>query len=120
MGRPIRYGGEYGGFNERVSYMASIAEDALAPIEIEDSDAFKRQIKRVPHGVVLVVAPWNYPYMTAINTVAPGADRRQHGHPQARAQTLKVGEHLAEAFAEAGLPEACSRTWCSTTTPRRS
>jgi acyl-CoA reductase-like NAD-dependent aldehyde dehydrogenase len=71
MGRPIRYGGEYGGFNERVSYMASIAEDALAPITVEDSDAFKRQIKRVPHGVVLVVAPWNYPYMTAINTVAP-------------------------------------------------
>jgi acyl-CoA reductase-like NAD-dependent aldehyde dehydrogenase len=32
MGRPIRYGGEYGGFNERVSYMASIAEEALAPI----------------------------------------------------------------------------------------
>jgi acyl-CoA reductase-like NAD-dependent aldehyde dehydrogenase len=48
-----------------------IAEDALAPITVEDSDAFKRQIKRVPHGVVLVVAPWNYPYMTAINTVAP-------------------------------------------------
>jgi acyl-CoA reductase-like NAD-dependent aldehyde dehydrogenase len=59
MGRPVRYGGEFGGFNERASYMAEIAQDALADIEIEDSDAFRRVIKRVPHSVVLVVAPWN-------------------------------------------------------------
>ena len=57
MGRPIRYGGEFGGFDERASYMAQIAQDALADIEIENSDAFRRVIKRVPHGVVLVVAP---------------------------------------------------------------
>ena len=37
MGRPIRYGGEFGGFNERASYMADIAARALAPTEIEDS-----------------------------------------------------------------------------------
>ena len=36
MGRPIRYGGEFGGFNERATYMAEIAKDALADIEIED------------------------------------------------------------------------------------
>jgi acyl-CoA reductase-like NAD-dependent aldehyde dehydrogenase len=104
MGRPIRYGGEYGGFNERVSYMASIAEDALTPITVEDSDAFKRQIKRIPHGVVLVVAPWNYPYMTAINTVAPALMAGNTVILKHAAQTLKVGEHLAEAFEAAGLP----------------
>ena len=71
MGRPVRYGGEFGGFNERASHMAAIATDALEPIIVEDSDSFSRKIKRVPHGVVLVVAPWNYPYMTAVNTVAP-------------------------------------------------
>ena len=57
MGRPVRYGGEFGGFNERATYMANIARDALAPIEVEDSDAFRRVIKRIPHGLVLVVAP---------------------------------------------------------------
>jgi acyl-CoA reductase-like NAD-dependent aldehyde dehydrogenase len=31
MGRPVRYGGEFGGFNERATYMAQIAQDALAP-----------------------------------------------------------------------------------------
>ncbi len=36
MGRPVRYGGEFGGVNERASYMADIAEQALAPLVIED------------------------------------------------------------------------------------
>ena len=105
MGRPIRYGGEYGGFNERVRYMAGIAGDALAPIIVEDSGNFKRQIKRVPHGVVMVVAPWNYPYMTAINTIAPALMAGNTVILKHAAQTLKVGEHLAEAFAAAGVPE---------------
>ena len=71
MGRPVRYGGEFGGFKERADYMAKIAKEALAPIVVENSDNFRRVIKRVPHGTILVIAPWNYPYMTAINTVAP-------------------------------------------------
>lgn len=105
MGRPVRYGGEYGGFNERLSYMADVAEQSLVPMEVEDSDTFHRLIKHVPWGVVLVVAPWNYPYMTAINTVAPALIAGNAVILKHAGQTLKVGEHLAEAFAEAGLPE---------------
>ena len=105
MGRPVRYGGEYGGFNERVTYMASVAEEALAPDVIEDSDAFHRMIKRVPWGVVLVVAPWNYPYMTAINTVAPALIAGNSVILKHASQTLQVGERLAEAFHEAGVPD---------------
>lgn len=105
MGRPVRYGGEYGGFNERLSYMADVAEQSLVPMEVEDSDTFHRLIKHVPWGVVLVVAPWNYPYMTAINTVAPALIAGNTVILKHAGQTLKVGEHLAEAFAAAGLPE---------------
>jgi len=105
MGRPIRYGGEFGGFNERASYMAEIAQDALADIVIEDSDAFRRVIKRVPHGVVLVVAPWNYPYMTAINTVAPALIAGNAVVLKHASQTPLVGERLAQAFHAAGVPE---------------
>jgi acyl-CoA reductase-like NAD-dependent aldehyde dehydrogenase len=104
MGRPIRYGGEFGGFDERASYMASIAEDALAPIEIEDSGAFRRVIKRVPHGVVLVVAPWNYPYMTAINTVAPALIAGNAVVLKHASQTPLVGERMVAAFRSAGIP----------------
>lgn len=105
MGRPIRYGGEFGGFHERATYMAEIAEDALADIVIEDSDTFRRVIKRVPHGVVLVVAPWNYPYMTAINTVAPALIAGNAVVLKHASQTPLVGERMAQAFHAAGIPE---------------
>lgn len=105
MGRPIRYGGEFGGFNERASYMAEIAEEALADIELEDSGAFRRLIKRVPHGVVLVIAPWNYPFMTAINTVAPALIAGNTVMLKHASQTPLVGERMAQAFHAAGVPE---------------
>ena len=105
MGRPVRYGGEFGGFNERASYMADIAAEALAEIVIEDSDRFRRVIKRVPHGVVLVVAPWNYPYMTAINTVAPALIAGNAVMLKHASQTPLVGERMAAAFHAAGVPE---------------
>jgi len=104
MGRPVRYGGEFGGFNQRASHMADIAASSLAPIEVEDSDAFNRYIKRVPHGVVLVVAPWNYPYMTAINTVAPALISGNVVMLKHASQTLLVGERMAQAFHAAGIP----------------
>ncbi|GGE43297.1 aldehyde dehydrogenase family protein [Actibacterium pelagium] len=105
MGRPVRYGGEFGGFNERASYMAEIAETSLAPIEVGEDASFKRYIKRVPHGVVFVVAPWNYPYMTAINTVAPALIAGNTVVLKHATQTLLVGERMARAFHEAGVPE---------------
>lgn len=104
MGRPVRYGGEFRGFNERATYMAQIAQDALAPLVIEDSAAFRRVIKRVPHGVVLVVAPWNYPYMTAINTVAPALISGNAVMLKHASQTPLVGERMAAAFHAAGIP----------------
>ena len=61
MGRPVRYGGEFGGVRERTEYVAEIAAEALAPMQIEDSPRFRRLIRREPLGVVLVLAPWNYP-----------------------------------------------------------
>ncbi len=104
MGRPIRYGGEFGGFNERATHMARIADDALADITVEDSEHFRRVIKRVSHGVVLVVAPWNYPYMTAINTVAPALIAGNTVMLKHASQTPLVGERMAQAFHDAGVP----------------
>ncbi|WP_170400085.1 aldehyde dehydrogenase family protein [Ruegeria arenilitoris] len=105
MGRPIRYGGEFGGFNERASHMAEIAEASLADITVGEDETFKRYIKRIPHGVVFVVAPWNYPYMTAINTVAPALIAGNTVILKHATQTLLVGERMAQAFHSAGVPE---------------
>jgi len=106
MGRPVRYGGEFGGFEERASHMATIAHEALADIAVGEDETFKRYIKRIPHGVVLVIAPWNYPYMTAINTVAPALIAGNTVLLKHATQTLLVGERMARAFHSAGVPEA--------------
>ena len=105
MGRPVRYDGEFRGFNERASHMAAIAEGALADIAVGEDTTFLRYIRRVPHGVVFVVAPWNYPYMTAINTVAPALIAGNTVMLKHATQTLLVGERMARAFHAAGLPE---------------
>ncbi len=105
MGRPIRHSpGEVRGFEERARYMLGIAGDALAPVVPEAKAGFQRQIKRVPLGVVAVVAPWNYPYLTAVNAIIPAliagnAVVLKHSH-----QTPLCAERFAEAFAAAGLP----------------
>ncbi|MFW2543101.1 aldehyde dehydrogenase family protein [Primorskyibacter sp. 2E107] len=104
MGRPVRFGGEFGGFNERASHMAAIAAEGLADLQVGEDETFKRYIKRVPHGVVFVVAPWNYPYMTAINTVAPALIAGNVVLLKHATQTLLVGERMAAAFHAAGVP----------------
>ncbi len=104
MGRPIRYGGESGGVDERTTGMLALADEGLAPIVVEDSAAFERRIEREPLGVVLVVAPWNYPYMTAINTIVPALVAGNAVCLKHATQTLLVGERLASAFHAAGVP----------------
>jgi len=104
MGRPVRYGGEFGGVEERASGMAAIATDALSPIIVEDSTNFERRIEREPHGVVLVVAPWNYPYLTAINTVSPALIAGNAVLLKHASQTLLAGERMVEVFTKAGIP----------------
>ncbi|CAM3174932.1 Acyl-CoA reductase [Paracoccus aminovorans] len=105
MGRPVRYGGELGGVNERSAYMARIAAEALAPTEIEDSDRFRREIRREALGVVLVVAPWNYPYLTAINTIVPALIAGNAVVLKHASQTLLAGERLALALHRGGVPQ---------------
>jgi len=104
MGRPVRYGGEFGGVNERAAYMASIAGESLAARVIEHGEAFERRIEREPQGIVLVVAPWNYPYMTAVNTVVPALIAGNAVLLKHATQTLLAGERMAEALHAAGVP----------------
>lgn len=106
MGRPVRYGGEFGGFEERVRYVAEMAQDALAPVIPHDvRPGFTRYIKRDPLGLVLVVAPWNYPYLTAVNTIAPALIAGNAVLLKHAAQTILAGERFQMAMDRAGLPK---------------
>lgn len=105
MGRPIRYNGEVSIIRERVDFMAGIAEKSLAPIILEQNSSFNRKIKRVPQGIVFVIAPWNYPYITAINTIAPALIAGNTVILKHASQTILVGDRLVDAFHKAGVPK---------------
>ncbi len=110
MGRPIaQCPGEVGGFEERARHMTAIAPQALADIAVDPKAGFTRFIRRDPLGVVLVVAPWNYPYLSAVNAVFPAlmagnAVLLKHSH-----QTPLCAERFTEAFQAAGLPHGLFR-----------
>ncbi len=105
MGRPTRYGGENGGVQERGQYMIDIAEEALEPYVPAQKDGFRRYVKHVPLGVVMVIAPWNYPYLTAVNTIIPALMAGNTVLLKHATQTLLTGERFAQAFERAGIPK---------------
>lgn len=107
MGRPIRYTPSEitKGFRERAHYMIDIAEAALSDIPTEKLEGYQRFIRRVPLGVVLVLAPWNYPYLTSVNAVIPAIMAGNAVVLKHAQQTPLCAERYAAAFEEAGLPE---------------
>jgi len=107
MGRPISYTPSEitGGFQERATYMIDIADKALADIEIEKKAGFRRFIRRTPLGVVLVMAPWNYPYLTSVNAIIPAIMAGNTVILKHAQQTPLCAERYAKAFQYAGLPE---------------
>ncbi|RKX81235.1 MAG: aldehyde dehydrogenase [Spirochaetes bacterium] len=106
MGRPIRYTqGEIDGFVERALYMTSIAESSLSPVKVEEKEGFDRFIRHEPLGVALVIAPWNYPYLTAVNAFLPAILAGNTVLLKHSSQTPLCAERLQEAFDAAGFPE---------------
>ncbi|OED43520.1 aldehyde dehydrogenase [Endozoicomonas sp. (ex Bugula neritina AB1)] len=106
MGRPIRYAaGEVAGLEERARFMIDAAESALHPLELPEKAGFTRYIKREPLGVVVVIAPWNYPLLTAINSIVPALMAGNAVLLKHSAQTPLCAERLVALFAEAGLPD---------------
>jgi acyl-CoA reductase-like NAD-dependent aldehyde dehydrogenase len=106
MGRPIsQSGGELGGFTERARYMMTVAGEGLADLRFDDKPGFIRFIRKVPVGVIFVIAPWNYPYLTAVNSVVPALIAGNAVILKHSAQTPLVAERFAEGFRAAGLPE---------------
>lgn len=105
MGRPIAHvPGEIRGMAGRARHMAAIAADSLADVVPEAIPGFQRFVRREPHGVVLVLSPWNYPYLTAVNAVVPALLAGNCVILKHSDQTPLVAEHFREGFEAAGLP----------------
>jgi len=108
MGRPVsQNAGEISGTVERAKYMLSIAESSLADVNLQDTDkpGLRRFIRRTPLGVVFIIAPWNYPYLTSINSVLPAIIAGNSVLLKPSPQTPLSAERLALALERAGLPE---------------
>ena len=105
MGRPVRYGGELRSLEERVQTLVELSDEALAPTTPAARPGFRRMIKRVPAGLVLVIAPWNYPYLTAVNAVVPALLSGNAVILKHATQTLLVGERFQSAMDQVGLPK---------------
>ena len=105
MGRPVSQSpGEVRGLEERARYMIEIAEGALADIVLEPKAGFTRFIRREPLGVVFTIAPWNYPYLTAVNSIVPAILAGNAVILRHSAQTPLCAERFFQAFTAAGLP----------------
>jgi acyl-CoA reductase-like NAD-dependent aldehyde dehydrogenase len=106
MGRPVRYGGgELRGLEERARYMIAIAEEALSDLDPGPKEGFVRYVKRDPLGVVFTLAPWNYPYLTAVNSIIPALMAGNTVILKHAASTLLVAERFQQAFDGAKLPK---------------
>ena len=104
IGRPLSQSpGELKrGFHERALHMCDIAEEALSQIELPEKANFRRFIRREPLGVVFVIAPWNYPWLTSVNAVVPALLAGNSVILKMAAQTPLVAERYLEAWRAAG------------------
>lgn len=106
IGRPLNFSpGEVKGLEERGRHMLECAEEALSPYLPAGKNGFNRFIIREPLGIVLVIAPWNYPYLTAVNCIIPALAAGNTVLLKHSSQTPLCAERMQKVFIEAGLPE---------------
>ncbi len=106
MGRPLRYTpSEVDGFEARARHMIAIAGEALAPIPAPAQAGYTRFISREPIGVALTIAPWNYPLLTAVNSIVPALMAGNTVILKHSDQTPLCAELIDRAFREAGAPK---------------
>jgi acyl-CoA reductase-like NAD-dependent aldehyde dehydrogenase len=124
MGRPIAYTPkEVTTAVARGEYMLKISENSLKDTEGEAEKGFKRYIKKVPVGPVLILFPWNvrgelhlprnsvptnplqYPYLTLVNSLIPALLAGNSVIIKPSPQTPTSAEQIQQIFSDAGLPD---------------
>ncbi|KAK2591981.1 hypothetical protein QQS21_010317 [Conoideocrella luteorostrata] len=106
MGRPIAFTGkEISTAVKRAEYLLKISDEALKDTDGEAEKGFKRYIRKVPVGPVLVIFAWNYPYLILVNSLIPAILAGNTVILKPSPQTPTIVEHVADYFAKSGLPE---------------
>lgn len=108
MGRPIKFTkGELKTAKLRADTLLSFADEALANVPVDKTSApqFKKYLSHEPLGVVLIIFPWNYPYLTLTNALVPALLAGNSVLIKPSPQTPKIADDVVKYFAKAGLPE---------------
>ena len=70
MGKPLNQAlGEIKTVGKRVNELINLAPSQLEEQLIKQNENGLLKIRREPVGVVLLISPWNYPLITAVNTL---------------------------------------------------
>lgn len=113
MGKPFQQAkGEVNGVFERVKAMIKLAPTALADEVLEEKKGFYRKITKEPVGVVLVIAPWNYPLLTAANAIIPAILAGNSVIIKHSGRTPLCGNAFEQAFNEAGASNLVRALHC--------
>ncbi len=106
IGRPIsQCPGEMRGFEERANYMIDNADRALEDVVSRKDSEFDNYIKKEPLGTIFVIAPWNYPFNTSVNSIVPSLLSGNTVILKHSSQTPLCAEQLFDAATKASLPK---------------
>ena len=106
MGRPIAYASkEITTAVARGQYLLKISGDALSDTPGEPENGFKRYIRKLPVGPVLVLFAWNYPYLILVNSLIPAILAGNSVILKPSPQTPTIVEQVHSIFLQAGLPD---------------
>ena len=105
IGRPIsQCPGEMRGFEERANYMIDNADRALEDVVSRKDNEFDNYIKKEPLGTIFVIAPWNYPFNTSVNSIVPSLLSGNTVILKHSSQTPLCAEQLFDAASKASMP----------------
>ena len=105
IGRPIsQCPGEMRGFEERAKFMIDNSDKALEDVISKKDNEFDNFIKKEPLGTIFVIAPWNYPFNTSVNSIVPSLLAGNAVILKHSSQTPLCAEQLFEAAKKANLP----------------
>uniref|UniRef100_M4B6Y1 Aldehyde dehydrogenase domain-containing protein n=1 Tax=Hyaloperonospora arabidopsidis (strain Emoy2) TaxID=559515 RepID=M4B6Y1_HYAAE len=106
MGKPVQQArNEVNGTIERAKALIYLSDEALRTDSFPEENRLFRQITHDPVGVVYVIAPWNYPLMTAVNSIIPAVLAGNSVLLKHSPRTPLCGEHYQKTFEQAGFPQ---------------
>ncbi|KAI9836647.1 MAG: hypothetical protein M1819_001281 [Sarea resinae] len=118
MGRPIAYAAkEVSTAVMRGEYLLKVSDEALRDTDGEPEKGFKRFIRKVPVGPVLILFAWNYPYLILVNSLIPALLAGNSVILKPSPQTPTIAEQIHKILLQAGLPQdVCQYFHCGSPT----